>query len=154
MLPNFFRQHIGALITTYASTLLVAAWFLLKRLPEWIRSWRAESWPIAQGRIETVNVTTFREPALAELGYSYVIREERFAGYYALQFADEQHAWDYVDGLQGQQVAVRYKENDPSVSALRTEDQQSYVKIEGQSFVTSFFRAIFERIAEFYPRRL
>ena len=118
-----------------------------------MRSLRSGSWPISQGRIETVSVKTFREQALAELGYSYVVEGDRYSGYYSRQFADEQHAWDYVNALQGQLVVVRYKENDLNVSALRDTDQQSYVNLKGSGFFSSFFRATFERLQEFYPRR-
>jgi len=153
-MKNFFYRHVFNFIAAYAVALLVGAWFLLKRLPEWIRSLRAGAWPSVQGRVETVNVTTFHDQALAELGYSYVVEGERFAGYCTRQFADEQHAWDYVDGLQGQLVVVRFEEKDPGISALRAEDQQSYVNIQGDGFFISFWKAVFERLTQFYPRRL
>jgi len=150
---NFFYEHFRSLIAFYASALLVALWFLLKRLPAWMRSLRAGSWPISQGRIETADVKTFQDQALAELGYSYVVEGERYSGYYSRQFADEQHAWDYVKGLQGQLVVVRHKQDDPVISALRSVDQQSYVNLKGSAFFSSYFRAIFEHLKGVYPRR-
>ena len=151
---DFFHQHLRAVIFYYICALLAASWLLLKRLPEWIRSLRAGKWPASQGRIETADVKTIGDQALAELGYSYLVEGERYSGYYSRQFADAQHAWDYVKGLEGQLVVVRYKEDDPGVSALRSADQQSFVNLKGRGFFSSFWSAVLERLAEFYPRRL
>lgn len=151
---DFLQAHLTALLVSYAGALLVASGFLFKRVPELIRSMRAATWPITQGRIETGDVKTFRQQALAELGYSYIALGERYSGYYSRQFADEQHAWDYADALQGQLVVVRYREDDPGVSALRSADQQSYVNLQGLGFFSSLVRAAFERLREYYPRRL
>jgi hypothetical protein len=153
-MKDYIQSHLIAILASYAAALLAASWFLFKRLPELIRSMRAASWPLSQGRIETVDVKTFRDQALAELGYSYVVEGERYSGYYSRQFADEQHGWDFVDALQGKQIAVRYQEDDPSVSALRAADQQSYIDLRGPGFIGSLYRAAFERLREFYPRRL
>lgn len=151
---DYIRAHLTSLLVSYAGALLAASWFMFKRLPELIRSIRAASWPISEGRIETIDVSTFREQALAELGYSYVVEGERYSGYYSRQFADEQHGWDFADALRGQRVVVRYRDDHPGVSVLRATDQQSYVDLRGPGFFGSLFRAAFERLRELYPRRL
>ena len=153
-MKDFVTSHVYGLIVVYVTAQLVALWFFVTRVPEWIRSLRAAAWPMSQGTIDIAEVKTFGDQAVAELGYSYVVRGERYAGYYSRQFADEQHAWDYLKGLTGQLVVVRYKDTDPNASALRACDQQSYVKLAGPGYLSSFLRAAFERLTEFYPRRL
>jgi hypothetical protein len=89
---SYIEKYVIALGLVAAFVVLAATWFLLKRLPGAIRSTLAKSWPSTDGRIETVNVRTLGEQALADLGYSYIAEGMRYSGYYAQQFADEQQA--------------------------------------------------------------
>jgi hypothetical protein len=124
---------------------LVAAWFLIKRFPGWLRSARARGWPVADGRIETVNVKEFGQQALGELGYSYVVEGDRYSGYFSWQFGEEQQAWDYVTPLRSQPVLVRYKEGNPDVSALRPADQLK-TNLKGSGFLTTLWIALLGQI--------
>ena len=126
---NYLQQYLRDLVGITVFAALVAAGFLLRRLPGWFRSLRAANWPTTEGRIETVDVKAFGEQALAELGYSYLVEGNRYSGYYSQQFGDEQFAWNYVTALQGQFVFVRYKSGNPDVSALRSADQQSLISM-------------------------
>jgi len=123
---------------------LVAAWFLMKRLPALIRSTRGANWPIANGKVETVRVKTFAEQSLAEIGYSYLVEGERYAGYFARQFAEGQDAWSYATPLKGQSVTVRYKPGAPAISALRLDDQSSIFHSSRRSFTGGLFRVLFQ----------
>ena len=104
-LPNFISPEFRDLAFVLFWITLSAAWFLSNRLPGWIRSIRAASWPIANGMIETVNLKAFGQQALGGLGYSYLVEGSRYSGYFSWQFGDEQQAWDCVTGLQGQPVS-------------------------------------------------
>ena len=154
MIHYYIEEFFRELALLVAFVLLVSSWFLLKRSLGFIRSIRAVSWPTAEGRIETANVQTFSEQALAEVGYSYLVEANRYSGYFSQQFADEQQAWDYVEGLRGRAVLVRYRQDDPDISVLRVADQQSYINLRGSGFVRLALGAIFERLRDFYPRRL
>ena len=100
-LPNFLPRELRNLVFVLFWVALVAIWFLINRFPGWIRSLRARSWPLADGRIETVNVKEFGQQALGELGYSYLVEGNRYSGYFSWQFGDEQQAWDYITELKG-----------------------------------------------------
>jgi len=80
-LPNFFPRALRNLSFVLFWVALVATWFLVNRLPGWVRAVRARSWPIADGMIETVNVKAFGQQALGELGYSYLVEGNRYSGY-------------------------------------------------------------------------
>jgi hypothetical protein len=153
-LPPFIGEYFRELLFAALFVALVAGWFFLKRIPGRVRSAMGGNWPSAEGRVETVNVTAFGSQALAELGYSYLVQGVRYSGYCSLQFADEQQAWDYLKGLQGQPIAVRYMHRKPQVSALRNADQQSHVNLGGGSLPTTFLAALSNFVREsFSPRR-
>jgi len=151
---GYIREYFRGLAFIAAFIVLVAFWFFLKRIPGWMRSALAGNWPSTDGRIETANVRVFGEQALAELGYSYLVEGTRYAGYYSQQFADEQQAWDYVRGLQGRSVVVRYKRGNPEASAIRATDQQSHLDLKGSSLLNTIGSAFLTFVREVYsPRR-
>jgi hypothetical protein len=154
-LPESIKAYFRRVAFFFAFATLIGSWFLFKRLPACVRSVRAGGWPTTGGTVETVEVSAIGEQALGEFGYSYLVEGDRYSGYYSRQYADEQHAWDYVGGLRGQPIVVRYKRGDPEVSALRASDQQAPVDLKGRSFLSSFLSALFARLREsVYPRRL
>jgi hypothetical protein len=147
-MKDYILGHIQAVGVYLVFAAIVASWFGFKRLPSWIRAVRAGTWPMAQGRIETVAVRAIGDQALGELGYSYLVGRTRYSGYYSQQFTDEQLAWDYVTRLQAQSVVVRYRQGNPDVSALRIGDQQSYVSLRADSFLTNLVIALFNRVRQ------
>jgi hypothetical protein len=91
----------------------------------WLRRKRAAGWPVADGRIESVEVgkptfsfTTKRGYYVAELGYSYSIAGTTNSGHYRREFPTEREAGEFVRDLQGKAVVVRYNPNNPSSSML------------------------------------
>ncbi|MFZ0137753.1 MAG: hypothetical protein WAK89_11880 [Candidatus Sulfotelmatobacter sp.] len=82
----------------------------------------------------------FGQQALGELGYSYLVEGNRYSGCFSWQFGDEQQAWDYVAGLKGRNVAVRYMRENPDVSALRNADQ-SQTDLRGSGFLNTIWTA-------------
>jgi hypothetical protein len=122
-LPGFVSEYLRLYGFALAFALLVAVGFFIRRLPGWFRSMRAASWPMAQGTIEGVKVNVVSGQALGELAYSYIAEGERYSGYFLLQFANEQDAWDWVTPLKGQSIWVRYETGNPPFSAVRSEDQ-------------------------------
>jgi hypothetical protein len=106
---------------------LLAGW--LVPLRRWLKQRRAASWPVAEGRIESVEITkpnfsftTKRGNYVAQLGYSYSIAGSTYSGQYKRQFPTEQEAEEFVRDLQGKPVAVHCNSNRPSRSALLESD--------------------------------
>jgi len=140
-LPNFISREFRDLAFVLFWIALIEAWFLINRLPGWVRSIRAGSWPVANGMIETVNVKAFGQQALGELGYSYLVEGSRYSRYFSWQFGHEQQAWDYVTGLQGQPVSVRYMRKNPDIFALRNADQWQ-TNLRGTGFLRTLWAAL------------
>ncbi len=109
--------------------------FYRRRLPEWLRSLRADGWRTVQGSVETGDVTAMRtavegnvrflrrELARAILGYSYKVDGNIYAGHYSKAFMDEQKAWDFVHAWKGQTLLVRCHPDRPEVSVVRLKEQ-------------------------------
>lgn len=122
-LPRFVTEYLRLYGVGLAVASLVAVGLYVRRLPGWFRSVRAASWPMTQGKVETVKVSVVSGQALGELAYSYPAEGERYSGYLFLQFAHEQDAWDTIDPMKGQPILVHYKPSNPAVSAVRSWDQ-------------------------------
>jgi len=144
-MPHPYAQHSVLweygkdLLWAFLFLTLEATWFFVKRLPDWFRSIRSARWPMVEGKIEALTVTTFAEQSLARLAYSYLVDGERYSGYFTRQFADEQDAWDYVRPLKGWAIFVRHKPSNPAVPSVRIADQNSLLARSGQgSFVVRF----------------
>jgi hypothetical protein len=92
-------------------------------------------WSIADGRIESVEVTkptfsftTKRGYYVAELGYSYSIAGTAFSGHYRRDFPTEREADEFVRDLQGKAVVVHYDPNKPSSSMLLEPDIEAVLQ--------------------------
>jgi hypothetical protein len=79
----------------------------------WLQQKRAAGWPVAEGRIESVEVTkpsfsftTKRGYSVSELGYSYSVAGTRHSGRYRREFPTEFDAEEFVRDLKGKSVAV------------------------------------------------
>jgi hypothetical protein len=144
-LPGFVSEYLRLYAFAVAVAVVVAISLFIRRLPGWFRSVRAASWPIAQGMIETVSVKTVSGQALGELAYSYVANGERYSGYFLLQFADEQDAWEAIDPLKGQTIFVRYHSGNAAFSAVRRTDQSFQFAQSRESFLK---RLIIRQILE------
>jgi len=95
----------------------------------WLRRKRATGWPVADGRIESVDVskpsfsfTSKRGYYVAELGYSYSVAGNLNSGLYKREFPTEHEADEFVHDLQGKAVVVHYDPAKPSSSALLEPD--------------------------------
>jgi hypothetical protein len=95
--------------------------------------------------IETVNVKAFGQQALGELGYSYRVEGSRYSRYFSWQFGHEQQASDYVTGLQGQPVSVRYMRKNPDISALRNADRLQ-TNLRGTGFLRTLWTALLGQV--------
>src|SRR5437667_5494603 len=91
----------------------------------WFRRKRAAGWPLAEGRIESVEITkprfsftTRRGYYVAELGYSYSVAGTHYSGRYQRKLPTEYEAEEFVRDLQGKPVAVHCNPATPSSSAL------------------------------------
>jgi hypothetical protein len=123
-------------VTAFVFLAVFGIIFYRRRLPEWLRSLRAESWRIAHGTVETGDVTAMRaaidgnfqllrapELAKASLGYSYQVDGVFYSGYYSKAFTDEQEAWDFVYAWKGQTVQVRFHPDKPKVSVMQLNER-------------------------------
>ena len=148
LISNYLWRYAGAL----AIATVVAVFLSIRRLPGWLLALSATSWPISQGTVETVNVKTVSGQALGELGYSYHAEGERYSGYFLLQFANEQDAWDAIDPLKGQSIFIRYKRGNAAVSAVRSDDQNSFFAATHGNFI---YRLLTVYVPELigHPRR-
>jgi hypothetical protein len=95
----------------------------------WLRSKRAAGWPLAEGRIDSVEITkpifsftTRRGYYVVELGYTYSVAGTRHSGRYRRELPTEQEANEFVRDLQGKPVAVHCSPTIPSSSALLDPD--------------------------------
>jgi len=90
---------------------------------------RASSWPIAEARIESVEVhepsfsfTRKRGYYSAQLGYSYSVGGSIYSGTYKRDFSSEHEADEFVRDLKGQSLPVHYSPDRPSSSLLLEHD--------------------------------
>ena len=132
---SLLAQYVQYILTFCAFVLLVAIALFLRRVPGMFRSLHAGNWPMTYGRIETAKVVGFAQQSLVQLGYSYPVEGSLFSGHLTHQFVDEQDAWDYVDRVKGQMIPVRYRAGQPTISAVRTADQNTLHISNRKSFL-------------------
>jgi hypothetical protein len=113
--------------------LLVGGWLLSSW--RWLKRKRAAGWPIAEGRIESTEVTkpNFSFTAkhgyyLAQMGYSYSVAGSIHSGLYKREFPTQPAADDFVLYLKAKAVAVRYSPNKPSLSMLLEPDIEAVLQ--------------------------
>jgi hypothetical protein len=112
-----------------------------KPLWRWLQRNRATNWPLAQGRIESVDVNdkkwffqsaSFRGRSakhVAELEYSYSVAGATYSGTYKRQFEVEEEAWEFLRELKGGVVTVHYNSKKPSVSILSEQSIETLQQI-------------------------
>ncbi len=96
----------------------------------WLFRQRASSWPLVEGRINSVSV---EEPKnflgfsptkrgqnrfRSEIVYSYSINGHDYDGHYLGEFGTEEDAQEFGGDLKDKAVMVQYNPNNPSTSAL------------------------------------
>jgi hypothetical protein len=115
----------------------------------WLQRRRAANWPIAEGHIESAEVTeprptlfsTSRSSSyLAELGYSYSIAGSVEAGWHRRECPTAQEAREFIRDLKGKPVAVHYNPNKPSSSSLSEPSLDMLLRsrapmLDGESFI-------------------
>jgi hypothetical protein len=105
---------------------------LAKPAWNWHGRQRAGGWPVAEGRLESVEITkpsfsftTKRGYYVAQLGYSYSVAGTLQSGRYRREFPTEHEAEEFVRDLKGKPVAIHYNAIRPSRSALLEPDIES-----------------------------
>ena len=113
--------------------LLVGGWLLSAW--RWLKRRRAAGWPIADGRIESTEVTkpnfsftTKRGYYVAQLGYSYSVAGSIHSGLYRREFPTQPAADDFVRYLRGKAVAVRCSSSKPSLSMVLETDIEAVLQ--------------------------
>jgi Protein of unknown function (DUF3592) len=113
--------------------LLVGGWLLSSW--RWLKRRRAAGWPIADGRIESTEVTkpnfsftTKRGYYVAQLGYSYSVAGSIHSGLYKREFPTQTAADDFGRDLKAKAVAVRYSPSKPSQSMVLEPDIEAVLQ--------------------------
>lgn len=113
--------------------LILAGWMV--PLSRWLQRRRAVGWPIADGRIESTDVskpsfslTTRSGYYVAQLDYSYSVAGSIHSGLHKREFPTEPGAEDFVRDLKGKAVAVRYNPSRPSRSMLLESDIEAVLQ--------------------------
>jgi len=96
----------------------------------WIQRRRSASWPVTDGRVESVDWGEQHNPFsgrrrssyYAQLKYSYFVAGTRYGGRYKQLFPTDSSAQEFIRGLQDQAVVVHYNPNHPETSALVASD--------------------------------
>jgi hypothetical protein len=104
--------------SSFAIHVVVAIYRRVKKL-------LAGNWPTAPGRVEMV-MTQEIDGGIGrwwgELGYSFYVDGERYAGWFRKACRNENVAADFVSGWKDVQVPVRYRKSRPDDSMLLSGD--------------------------------
>ena len=88
------------------------------------RSAKGRDWPSCQGHVESSKLYPHEEGVTVQIGYSYSVSGEYYAGYFEEAFYTDAPADRLVDALkEGQEVTIRYNPSKPDKSLLLEEDQ-------------------------------
>jgi hypothetical protein len=121
---------------------------LMKPAWSWLQRKRAAGWPVAEGRIESVEITkpsfsftTKRGYYVAELGYSYSVAGAPHWGRYRREFPTQHEAEEFVRDLKGKPVAVHCNPTRPSSSVLLEPDIEGLLQNRAPTSSESFAEA-------------
>ncbi len=96
---------------------------------------RAASWPVADARIESVEVrkpyfpfTTRRGYYSADLGYSYAAAGSVYSGLYKRDLPSEREGEEFIRDLKGKPIPAHYNPNAPSRSVLLDSDIEALLQ--------------------------
>src|SRR5438874_12591567 len=106
--PTTWPWMIRVWLAIMAAGWAAPAWAKFRRI-------RAAGWPMAEGRIESVDVdkpffslSTRRGYYVAELGYSYSVAGNGYSGRYRRDLPTEDEADEFGRDLEGKPVTVHY----------------------------------------------
>jgi hypothetical protein len=118
---------------------------LTKPAWSWFRRKRAAGWPVAEGRIESVEITkssfsftTKRGYYAAELGYSYSVAGTSHSGLYRRELPTQNEAEEFIRDLKGKPVAIHYHSTSTSSSALLEPDIEALLQNRAPASSVSF----------------
>jgi Protein of unknown function (DUF3592) len=86
-----------------------------------IRENRAAGWPSADGVIQSATVRT-HNGSWVEVTYRYYALQEYRYGKYRRHFRQKAQAEQFADTIRGRSLQVRYREDNPDVSAIMERD--------------------------------
>jgi hypothetical protein len=103
----------------------------------------AKHWPTITGKIESATISHLNKrhfvlyiPVyIVEVGYSYSVAGEYFAGHFEQTFYREDSAQQFVETWSWRMVSVRYRPASPEISFLYLAEQQSTELPEKQQLV-------------------
>jgi multisubunit Na+/H+ antiporter MnhB subunit len=117
------REAGGSFVTGAILGLAVILALVGFEFSQWMKFRGADSWPAAQGTIESLDVKEVRTRSAhyfaLDAAYSYSVNGEYYSGRFAKSFETESEASDYAASLKGRPVSVRYKAADAGTSCLR-----------------------------------
>src|SRR6185437_12002881 len=121
----FSDSAIAVVMVTFASVLLI--------LGIWEKNllFRARSWPIAQGTIDSAWVHEHKGKHhrwIARLDYSFPLQQRRYTGRYSKTFSYQNEADDFVRDLTGKSLRVHYSSRWPVFSAALKQDVEELLQ--------------------------
>ncbi len=118
MVPQVQQQGVFVLVI-FVVVLAERGW-------QWLRRRAARDWPLAEGRVQSVE---WRQPRtgtnryfLADLAFSYVVGGQFYAGYYRRSFSRREEAVAWTQSMRGRTVQVRYRAENPGRCIFREEE--------------------------------
>lgn len=107
------------------------------------REREAESWPIVEGAVESIDLKPHLESNERASGYdvhfsySYSVSEngetEYYVGNYSRNLRDEDVAWDWLYTMKGKRIRIHVQPNRPKVSAVLTSDLDAQYPLPNSS---------------------
>ena len=89
----------------------------------WIRTRRAQSWPLTQTTLWQTDVRTQDKRWVGELTYSYKVEGEYYSGTHLRKARSEKKAEALVEAWKGRMLVVRYAPTQHDISVLLKGDQ-------------------------------
>ena len=83
---------------------------------------------------------------VGELTYSYAVDGEYYSGFHHFWAASENDADSQVSGWKGQNVMIRYRPGNPSISKLRMEEQNKPLNLSFDTSWWTIVRRVFVRV--------
>jgi hypothetical protein len=88
----------------------------------------SEDWPVAKGKVEVGTITTKRihyviPIHVCDMGYSYSVGGEYYAGHFQRTFFRMSSANQFVEDQKGKEVLLRYKPDSPNICVVQRKNQ-------------------------------
>jgi hypothetical protein len=132
--------------TSLHNVLIPLAASLVELLRRWVKRRQARlalHWPIADGQVQSIDVTTgakfFGSARLcnATFKYSYTVLDgseiHYFSGDFSRPFPDKERAWEWLELLKNKKIRIHYQPGRPEVSAVLAADLDAHFSLPART---------------------